>query len=406
MATQVKATTIEGQPTADSVPGTVTAVTGLHPQVNQIYPIVNEVFREMTGRDDLQAVDTNSLVAMGHDVLRLGFRDIWLNTLARRIGLTIDGYRVYESKYSVLNRDSIEWGAIVQKLTADMPDAVPDKTWDIGLMDGQSVDQWIISNPKVHQRFFDKETPYSFFITTSTKLLKDAFLSEGAMASFISQIFGKVRNRIEFTLEELARLAVANFICNLTAPRVFKLVTIYNNTHNATLTPLSARYNPEFLRWMIGFINNISNKMETMSVLYNEDGFDRFTTKEYQRLYMLSDVMTDLQTIVSWEAFNPQYVTANPDILVPYWQGSGTDVAQDWNTISTIKGTNDKKEKVEITNLIGILFDHDAIGTFREEEDVLTTPVNARARYYNTFWHERQLYFNDMSENGVAFVLE
>ena len=52
------------------------------------------------------------------------------------------------------------------------------------------------------------------------------------------------------------------------------------------------------------------------------------------------------------------------------------------------------------------MFDHDAMGTFREEETVLTTPVNARAAYYNTFWHERPLWFNDMGENGIVFFLD
>lgn len=378
--------------------------------VKQIYPIVNSVFEQMTGRTDLQAVDTASLVAMGCELGNLQKHDVWFNTLARRIGHTIDGYRVYRNRYSRLYRTQIEWGAAVQKLTAEMPDAVADPTWDIGTLDGKSVDQWIINNPKVHQRIFDKETPYSFFITISTKLLKDAFLSEEAMSSFINQIFGKVRNKIEFVLEELARIAVNNFVLNLNTNQEFHLVTIYNSLTGNTVTTNSSKYDADFLRWAIGFMQNVANKMETMSVLYNSDRYDRFTTSENREFYMLSDFMTQLNTVVSYSAYNPGYVTAKPDILIPYWQGSGTKVKQDqWDDITTIKGTTDTTSgRVQVTknNLIAIMFDIDAIGTFRDEEDVLTTPVNARARYYNTFWHERQMWFNDMSENGVAFYLD
>lgn len=384
------------------------------PLVNQIYPIVNSVFRQMTGREDIVAIDTASLVAMGSELGNLGKRDVWLNTLARRIGYTIDGYRVYRNKHADLYRTQMEWGAAVQKLTAEMPDAVQDLTYDIGAMDGQSVDQYIISNPRIHQRIFDKETPYSFYITISTKLLRDAFLSAEAMDSFINQIFGKVRNKIEFVLEELGRMAVANFVLNLKQPQEFHLVTIYNNLTGKAVTTQTATFDADFLRWVTGFINNISDKMENMSVLYNSDKFDRFTSKEDQRLYILSDFMTQLRTVVSYAAFNQNYVTANPNNTVPYWQGSGTSVnLGSWEAMTSIKGTvcvgsgaTASKVEKSVTNLIGLLFDRDAIGTFRQEDEVLTTPVNARARYYNTFWHEKQLWFNDMSENGVAFYLD
>ena len=81
---------------------------GLNTEVNQIYPIVNAVFRQMTGRDDIEAVDTNSLVAMGSTVENLGKKDLWLNTLNRRIGYTIDGWRLYRNKFSGMGSNRAE----------------------------------------------------------------------------------------------------------------------------------------------------------------------------------------------------------------------------------------------------------------------------------------------------------
>lgn len=385
---------------------------GLNPDVNQIYPIVNSVFEQMTGREDIQAVDTASLVAMGQSIENSGNKDLWLNTLNRRIGHTITDYRVYRNKFSELNRTQMEWGAIVQKLTSEMPEARYDDMPDVGKLDGQSLDHYIISNPKVHQRLFDKETPYSFMLTIQDKYLKQAFLNSGAMAAFINQIFGKVRNKMEFTNEELGRLCIANFALNLKTEQHYHLVSMYNSTNpEVTVTTQTARYNGDFLRYAVGIMNAVSNKMESMSVLYNSDGFDRFTPRGDQKFYLLADFMTILETQVSYAAFNPQYVTARANNLVPYWQASSAmNDTNNWDTITTIKGTvtNDKGVSVEKTlnNLIGILFDYDALGTFREEERVYTTPVNARGGYYNTFWHEDQLWFNDMSENGIAFFLD
>lgn len=389
----------------------VTPATGLNPEVKQIYPIVNAIFKQMTGREDITAVDTASLVSMGQEIENLGKFDLYLNSLARRIGYTIDEYRVYKNKFADLYRTQVEWGAMVQKLTVEMPEAVEDKMFDVGKMDGQSVDHYIINNPKVHQRIFDKETPYSYYITTQTKLLKRAFLSDSAMQALISQIFGKVNNKIEFTLEELARIAVVNFILNLKSVQEFHLITMYNTLKGANLTGETARFSADFLRYAVGQMNAVSKKMENMSILYNSDRFDRFTPRDQQRLYILADFMTMCDTVTMYDAHNPQYITANPSNEVPYWQASGTTIDQNnWAAITGIKGsiTNDKNGSVEVSkkNLIALLFDREAIGTFREENEVLTTPVNARAAYYNTFWHENQLWFNDMSENGVAFYFD
>lgn len=375
-------------------------------EVNQIYDLCNQIFQQMTGRTDIAAVDSASLVAMGNEVSNLGKNDLWLNTLARRIGLTIDNYRVYLNKFSDLYRTQVEWGALVQKLTVEMPDAVADDMYKVGQMNGQALDHYIINNPKAKQKIFDKETPYSFFITMQEKMLTEAFLNAGAMASFVNQVFGKVQNKIEVVLEDLARVALVNMMCNLSVKQEIKLVTLYNSKTESTLNPQTALFDPAFMRFAIGMMNNIASKMETMSVLFNTEGYDRFTPKSEQRFYVLADFITQLETVVQYAAFNPQYVNKSVDIAVPYWQGvkEGDDV-NDIVVLSKVIGKVDNKVEKTIENVVGVLFDREAIGTFRQEEKVLTTPVNARGAYYNTFWHEKQMWFNDMSENAVIFTL-
>lgn len=375
-------------------------------EVNQIYDLCNQIFQQMTGRTDIAAVDSASLVAMGNEVSNLGKNDLWLNTLARRIGLTIDSYRAYRNKFSDLYRTQVEWGALVQKFTVEMPDAVADDMYKVGQMNGQALDHYIINNPKAKQKIFDKETPYSFFITMQEKMLTEAFLNAGAMSSFVNQVFGKVQNKIEVVLEDLARVALVNMMCNLSTKQEIKLVTLYNSRTGSTLNPQTALFDPGFMCFAIGMMNNIASKLETMSVLFNADSYDRFTPKSEQRFYVLADFITQLETVVQYAAFGPQYVNKPVDIAVPYWQGvkEGEDV-NDIAVISKVIGKVDSKVDKTIENVVAVLFDREAIGTFRQEEKVLTTPVNARGAYYNTFWHEKQMWFNDMSENAVIFTL-
>lgn len=374
-------------------------------EVNQIYPLVNEVFQQITGRTDLKAVDTASLVSMGTEIENLGKTDIWLNTLARRIGYTIDGYRVYHNKFADLHRTQLEWGALVQKLYAEMPDAVEDDMYNVGKMDGQALDHYIINNPKVKQKIFDKEAPYSFFITMQDRFLKEAFLNASNMAGLINQIFGKVQNKIEVVLEELGRTAINNMILNIEDKQNYKLVTMYNSATGKSITPANALFDPDFLRYATGIMNNVTRKFETMSTLYNAEGKDRFTPVADQKFYMLADFLTQIETVVQYAAFNPQYVNKTPDMAVPYWQGvKEAEKINDFGTLSKVIGKTGTKTKT-VENVVGVLFDREAAGTFRQEELVLTTPVNARGAYYNTFWHENQLWFNDLGENSVIFTL-
>lgn len=375
--------------------------------VSQIYPIVNELYREATGRKDITAIDTNSFIAQGEAILQTGKTELWLNTLSKRIGLTLDTFRPYKNKYSDLVRTQLEWGAIVQKIDVDMPEAVMDKTYDVGKMNGQSVDQWIINNPVVHQHFYDTEDAYSFFITIQTKLLKRAFLSESAMAALITHIFGKVQNKIELTHENLGRICVANLVLNLANSQEFHLVTMFNNASGQVITPDQAKYNADFIRYANSIFNSVSRKMQSMSVLYNTDKRDRFTPPDQQRFYMLADFMSAMETVPEYLSYSSKNKTLEPDILVPYWQGSNTDTdLNNWNNISSIKGTNRQGKETHANNLIAILFDRECAGTFRQDEETLTTPVNARARYYNTFWHDSQFWFNMSDENAVAFYLD
>lgn len=374
----------------------------------QIYPIVNELYQESTGRKDIVAIDTNSYIALGKKLEQIGGTEHYLNTLARRIGFTMDEYRPYKSKFSDLARTQMEWGAIVQKIEFEMPEAVMDKTWDVGQMDGMSVDQWIINNPKVHQVFYDKDAGYSFFITTQTKLLKRALLSPAMMASLITQMMGKVQNKIELTHENLGRIAVANLPINFSKSQEFHLLTMYKDiAPTSTLTPVTARYDAGFLRYASSVFNNVSRKMENMTILFNREKRDRFTPTAEQKFYVLADFMSAMETVPEYLRYSEKNKGIEPDILVPYWQGNNTDTdLNNWENITSIKATNMQGVETHVNNLVALLFDREVVGTFRRDEEVLTTPVNARARYYNTFWHDDQFWFNQTDENAVAFYLD
>lgn len=363
----------------------------------QLYTIVNEVAKETMGTEDIDVIDTASLVALGNSVLSSQSNtEAFLNTLVQRIGKTIISYRPYTSKLSLLDVGDMEFGQIMQKTKTQMPIAIEDDTYN--LVDGESLDMYVVSKPEVHQKLFVKRTPLAFMKTFQTKALKEAFLSAEAMGNFVASIYGEIRNAIELAQENLGRLTMANYMANASSQQVYDLVTLYN-TATSSSVPVGeqALLNESFMRYALMTIKNVAFSMETMSVLYNDGTETRHTPAGLQRVASLVQFRTALETQVEYAAFHENYVKLASDIVVPYWQAAKSPF--------DIEVQDEEQEEKTISNVVAFIHDRDALGTYRREEEVLTTPVNARGRYYNTYYHIDNLYFNDLSENGVVFTL-
>ena len=371
---------------------------------NQIYALINAVAQETMGESAIAAIDTASMVAMGNAILSSSTNtECFIDTLVQRIGRTMISYRPYKSKLGLLAVSDMTMGAIMQKIKVKMPTAVEDVTTQ--LIDGQAVDHYIISKPKATQKLFVKRTPYTFYITIQKKWLREAFTSEVAMGSFLAAVYGEVENALELSQENLARLCMANFMATISTDtnRVVPLVSNYNTASGRSVpTGEDSLIDEQFLRYALGRMNNIAKKMETMSTLYNDGTETRHTPVADQRFVSIVDFQTALETQVQWAAFNERYVQKQNGIEVPYWQAAQSPFDIDLEIESD---DPEEPEEVTLSNIVGFIHDRDALGTYRKEVEVATTPLNARGLYTNQFWHMNDLYFNDITENGVIFTL-
>ena len=366
----------------------------------QIYTLVNEVNAEAFGQNALSVVDTSTLISLGNTVLSSSTNtEGFLNTLAQRVGRTILRFRDYRNKLGDMVLNDFEYGAILQKIKVIMPQAEEDEMYD--LTDGQSVDHYKVAKPQVDQKLFVTRTPYQFHITVQRATLKEAFLSETAMGSFIAVVFGEVRNAIECSLENLSRVTLATAIAETyNTGRIYHLVTEYNTLYGTSLTAVTAVADEKFMRFAMKYINTVIDAMQDMSINYNDGSFETFTAKEDMRCKMLSVFKRSLETTVEYAAFHDQFVRPDIDFTtINYWQSSTnpTDII--------IKRPSDEEE-VTMTDVVCLIHDRDAFGVYKVDEEVLTSPVNAAGAYYNTYWHEKQLRFIDLSENFVAFALD
>lgn len=386
---------------------------------NQIYTIVNEVSAQAMGSKTLAVVNNAGLVALGNTVLGSNeTKNNFINALTDRIGRTIVSFRAYHSHFPDFERDSIEWGNILQKLKVAMPDAESDDSFN--LADGESVDQYKINKPKVNQLLFTNEVPWQTHITVHLDELEKAFIDSSAMGAFISGMFGEVQNRIELAMENLSIDCVNNYMAEMikrktqSPSRVINLVTEYNASKGLASTdalkPQDALNTPAFLEYVVRRINTISSTMEYMtSGMFNDTAYaggdtqksiySRHTPKSEQRMMLFIDLVNSLKTNVNSKAFNMKEVAIDiPFMTVPFWQSLKKP---DGITIQPASGGT----AISQSNVMGVLFDREAMGTFKKKYSSLTTPINAAGKYYNVFYHMITMYYNDLTENAVVFLL-
>lgn len=367
--------------------------------VKQIYDIVNSVNSQTMGVTDLTVVDEQGLISLGQTILTTnGLADTWLNSLAQRIGKTIISFREYKSKYSDMVLDSMQWGNIVQKIKVSMPEATEDESYS--LVNGKSVDMYKVANPKVTQSFFTTETPYQFFVTIKRTQLEEAFTSEASMNGFIGAIYGEVQNAIELSLESLARNCINNFIGERIKSNkgTYNLLSMYNTETGKTLKVNTCLHDKEFLAYCVSRINLISKYMENMSTIYNDGTQTRHTPKSLQHLRVLEDFESRLETVVQYQAFRDGYVKLNNYHTTSFWQNIKYP---DYIKINIASNGS----LVHQSNILAILYDRDALGLYKKDSWNSTTPFNSAGGYYNTYYHHKELYFNDLSENFVVFYI-
>ena len=117
---------------------------------------------------------------------------------------------------------------------------------------------------------------------------------------------------------------------------------------------------------------------------------------------MLSDFEKAAKTYLYADSYNKDQVLLPNAETIPFWQGSGKKYDFDSVAHITIKETNGTS--VEISGVLGVMFDRDALGVCNLDRRV-TTNYNAKAEFFNNYYKFDAGYFNDTNENFVVFFV-
>lgn len=377
-------------------------------QVTQIHSLLNNVTKEVLGQEEIVKEDLSNLVDVGTEIVNADKIDNFVNKLVHHIGKVQFSNKNYTGKAKNVLMDSWEFGSILQKIDAELPEAVENSTWN--LVNGQSYDPNIFYQPKVSSQFFDSKTTFEIPISFAEKQVKGSFSNAEQMNGFLSMLTNRVDTSFTIKLDELIMRTINNFIgavINAYDPNTsVNLLHLYNSSSGNSLTVDKCLTDKEFLRYANYVIKTYVGRISRISTLFNLGKKERFTNVEDANLILLNDFVNSSNVFLQADVQHNEFTGLTGVDTVPYWQGSGTNY--DFNDISKIDVTINKGDKkgadVTQTGIVGVLFDRNALGVTNLDRRV-TTNYNPKAEFYTNFYKADSGYFNDFNQNFIVFYV-
>ena len=376
-------------------------------KVTQIKELVNSSLKEVNGTSEVLKEDLSNVVDIGKDLANNDDIDNFVKKLVDRVGKTVFNDRLYQGSAPSVLMDAWEFGSIVEKVDADLPNVEENDSWN--LENGKSYDQDIFYQPKVSAKFFNSKITFDIPMSFTKMQVKSAFNSATELNSFLSMLMTKVQNALTVHLDGLIMKTINNFTAQVVHAnkglQTVNLLSLYNDVTGENLTSAKALTSPTFIKFANLTINSYRDRIAKMSTLFNAGGVNKFTPLANQHLVVLSDFASASKVYLEADTYNQDNVKISNYDSVPYWQGTGTKYG--FNDISKIDvAIKDGSTTTEVTQtgILGVLFDTNALGVSCQNPRT-TTAVNARAEFYTNFNKYDAMYYNDLNENFIVFMV-
>lgn len=380
------------------------------------------------GQTTMQAVDTTTFATVGEAALRQGTENI-LNAMTAQLTRTIFAIRPYQGAFHSIEATSQEYGLLARKISYfyDGFEASQDWNTDLNpkqLEDGQSIDHYVIRKRYPLEMYFGGIKTLQKHFTRFRKQLRIAFRNADEYERFYQGLAVEINNEIGMKRELENRLTVLNYIGGLynigTSHMKRNLTALFNARYHTTYTSeqLRTEHLKEFLAFLVVQLKTDTRMMERMNTMFHitpEKTDDkgnpltllRHTPRSMQRLLLYAPLFYEAEANVFPTIFNTEYLRTENYEGVDYWQNpelpSAVSVIPNQFSIAT--GQSEDGAQVDIPYVVGVLYDRPALVTSYMYDDVNTTPVNAAADYYNTYYHWAKDYQNDFTENGILYYM-
>lgn len=387
-------------------------------EVKQIYTLMNSVSEEVLGKTDLIHDDLTGIVDMGTEVFNQNAIDNYVKSLVNHIGKVVFVNRPYSGKVPSVLMDAWEFGSVMEKISADIPQAEENESWN--LTDGTEYKQDVFHKPTVTAKFFNSKVTFEVPVSITERQVKESFSSAAQLNGFLSMIYNAVDKSMTIKTDALIMRTINNMIAETldadkaafggasvdysseSTVRCVNLLKLYNTAKGTKLTAETAILDPEFIRFAAYQMGLYADRLGSISTLFNVGGKERFTPKDALHTVLLSDFAKAAQAYLYADTFHNEQVLLPKAETVPSWQATGTDYA--FANVSKVDVISASGATISIGGVLGVMFDRDALGVTNSDKRV-TTNYNAKAEFFNNYYKFDAAYFNDTNENFVVFFI-
>lgn len=379
---------------------------------------MNSVSQEVLGKTDLINEDLTGLVDMGKEVLNQNAIDNYVKSLVNHIGKVVFVNRPYSGKVPSVLMDAWEFGSVMEKISADIPQAEENDSWN--LTDGTEYKQDVFHKPTVTAKFFNSKVTFEVPVSITERQVKESFSSAAQLNGFLSMIYNAVDKSMTIKTDALIMRTINNMIAETldadkaafgaskpnystaSTVRCVNLLKLYNTAKGTQLTAATAILDPEFIRFAAYQMGLYADRLGSISTLFNVGGKERFTPKDALHTVLLSDFAKAAQAFLYADTYHNEQVLLPKAETVPSWQATGKDYA--FANVSKIDVKSASGAAISIGGVLGVMFDRDALGVTNSDKRV-TTNYNAKAEFFNNYYKFDAAYFNDTNENFVVFFI-
>lgn len=383
--------------------------------VKQIYTLVNDITNELLGSAIVKE-DLSNVVDVGTAVFNANKVDNYVKSLVNHIGRVIFVDRTYSGSVPSVLMDSWEFGSVLEKISCDLPTATENPSWN--LTNGETYNPNVFYKPSVSVKFYNSKTTFEIPLSFTEMQIKESFSNAEQLNGFLTMLYNSVEKSMTIKLDSLIMRTINNMIgetmhheipdsqnySTTSTIKAVNLLKLYNDSHSTTITADKCLDNPDFIRYATYIISVYGERITKISNLFNIGGKDRFTPKDVLRCVLLSDFKKASEVFLKSDLYNEQYATLPESDSVPYWQGSGTNYSFSDITKIHIQLASNNTTEIQMTGILGVMFDKDALGVSNLNRRV-TTNYNPKAEFYTNFYKFEAGYFNDMNENFVVFFV-
>lgn len=380
--------------------------------VSNIPQIVTDAYNDAVGKNNsITKIDSTNFVDCCSTLSDFDLLDGWYGSLVKRIIKVLFFAKNYNADTRRILRDESTFGGFVEKLYTIAPDAVNNPVWAYA-PDGTTrkitqVSPYALEDTlQVKSVIYGKEGTWSYEFVQPMIQLKKAWQTPAEMIGFLDSQFIPVRNKIEEAKEQVVAAAVNTSIAKaLSVGKAYNLLALYTAaTNDATVTDLTSFLTSKnAMKFANMFISKTLKLMEKLSVNYNAEGYETFTSRDDLIFEVATSYAKSSAFYLESDTFHKELVELPGYTEVPYWQfnKTGTDAE-----LTSIFVQNDQigADAISQSGIVAFAHDIENIAAYFGDEYEWSVP-NVRQRVSNYGFQYNKGYAVDNFTNAVVFYI-